>query len=135
MERYTPYTSDSEKHDLLFRFIQYAERQVVLFDALEDAAFTQLNKPAMALNASIDGNRQPSLAVDKDAAATTPQEVRLVLTAHPTQFYTGAVLGIISDLSEALKKDQPQQINALPTPTRPNAFFSTKRSQPHSTKR
>ena len=27
-----------EKTDLLFRFVQYVERQVVLFDALEDAA-------------------------------------------------------------------------------------------------
>ena len=29
--------------DLLFRFVQYIERQVVLFDALEDAAFPKLN--------------------------------------------------------------------------------------------
>ena len=32
-----------EKIDLLFRFVQYAERQVVLFDALEDAAFGETN--------------------------------------------------------------------------------------------
>ena len=30
-----------KRSDLLFRFVQYVERQVVLFDALEDAAFTQ----------------------------------------------------------------------------------------------
>ncbi|RYD75331.1 MAG: hypothetical protein EOP53_16660, partial [Sphingobacteriales bacterium] len=29
--------------DLLFRFIQYIERQVVLFDAVEDASFNKLN--------------------------------------------------------------------------------------------
>src|SRR5258707_15867585 len=33
------YTTDEQKLSLLFRFVQYAERQVVLFDALEDAAF------------------------------------------------------------------------------------------------
>jgi phosphoenolpyruvate carboxylase len=35
----TDYTEEKDKLDLLFRFIQYGERQVVLFDALEDAAF------------------------------------------------------------------------------------------------
>jgi len=33
----------SEKISLLFRFIQYIERQVVLFDAVEDASFSQIN--------------------------------------------------------------------------------------------
>ena len=28
---------------MLFRFIQYIERQVVLFDAVEDASFNKLN--------------------------------------------------------------------------------------------
>jgi phosphoenolpyruvate carboxylase len=30
--------------------------------------------------------------------------VRTVLTAHPTQFYPGSVLGIINDLTEAFVK-------------------------------
>ena len=34
---------ESEKIELLFKFIQYIERQVVLFDAVEDAAFEQIN--------------------------------------------------------------------------------------------
>ena len=29
--------------DLLFNFIQYIERQIVLFDAVEDAAFSEIN--------------------------------------------------------------------------------------------
>ena len=41
--KHTSYKSDKEKLDLLFRFVQYAERQVVLFDALEDAAFRQIH--------------------------------------------------------------------------------------------
>jgi molecular chaperone GrpE (heat shock protein) len=32
-----------EKIDLMFRFIQYVERQIVLFDAIEDAAFPVVN--------------------------------------------------------------------------------------------
>ena len=35
--------SESDKKDFLFRFVQYAERQVVLFDALEDASFSELH--------------------------------------------------------------------------------------------
>ena len=37
--KHTSYTDQKEKLDLLFRFIQFVERQIVLFDALEDAAF------------------------------------------------------------------------------------------------
>jgi len=36
-------TNKDEKISLLFRFIQYIERQVVLFDAVEDASFSQIN--------------------------------------------------------------------------------------------
>src|SRR5688572_4920360 len=42
-QQFTKYTSDHEKKDLLFRFVQYVERQVVLFDALEDAAFKEVH--------------------------------------------------------------------------------------------
>ena len=38
-QRFTPVTDEREKADLLFRFVQYVDGQVVLFDALEDAAF------------------------------------------------------------------------------------------------
>ena len=40
---HTSIKTEAEKMDLLFRFVQYAERQVVLFDALEDAAFHSIN--------------------------------------------------------------------------------------------
>ena len=36
-------SSPSDQADLLFRIIQYVERQVVLVDALEDARYAQLN--------------------------------------------------------------------------------------------
>ena len=32
-------------------------------------------------------------------------KVRIVLTAHPTQFYPGSVLGIITDLTEAIREN------------------------------
>jgi phosphoenolpyruvate carboxylase len=36
-QKQTSYVNEQDKLDLLFRFIQFIERQVVLFDALEDA--------------------------------------------------------------------------------------------------
>src|ERR1700755_2905152 len=41
--KHTSYTSEKDHIDLLFRFVQYVERQVVLFDALEDAAYREIN--------------------------------------------------------------------------------------------
>src|SRR6201996_4491758 len=37
--KHTMLRGEREKADVLFRFVQYVERQIVLFDALEDAAF------------------------------------------------------------------------------------------------
>ena len=42
-DAYQQNPSQEEKINLLFRFIQYIERQVVLFDAIEDAAFPIVN--------------------------------------------------------------------------------------------
>jgi phosphoenolpyruvate carboxylase len=42
-KKHTSFTNEEDKLDLLFRFIQYVERQVVLFDALEDASFRDVN--------------------------------------------------------------------------------------------
>ncbi len=110
--RFTTYTTDGEKIDLLFRFVQYAERQVVLFDALEDAAFNEITdingigslKQLEALIAQ--DNLQPEMAKKLQDFS-----VRLVLTAHPTQFYPGSVLGIIHDLSKALKENKTARVN------------------------
>src|SRR6201995_2205124 len=41
--KHTPAATEREKADVLFRFVQYVERQIVLFDALEDAAFRYVN--------------------------------------------------------------------------------------------
>src|SRR5436190_21197320 len=93
--RHTSYRNEQEKVDLLFRFVQYVERQVVLFDALEDAAFREVNDmngigTLKHLESEImQAGNEPELAAKlKDFA------IRLVLTAHPTQFYPGPVLGI-----------------------------------------
>src|SRR5258705_6811696 len=42
-DKHTPHMNERERLDLMFRFVQYTERQVVLFDALEDASFKEIN--------------------------------------------------------------------------------------------
>lgn len=112
LQQYTNYPAGREQIDLLFRFIQYAERQVVLFDALEDASFESIQdlkgQGTMRHLASevVQQEKQDELAKKVDDFS-----VRLVLTAHPTQFYPGEVLGIINDLSKALVKSDTQHVN------------------------
>src|ERR1700692_1399448 len=42
-DKHTTNATERERADVLFRFVQYVERQIVLFDALEDAAFKDVN--------------------------------------------------------------------------------------------
>ncbi len=112
LKQYTTYTKEQEFIDLLFRFVQYSERQVVLFDALEDAAFNQVND----INGvgTLKHLQSEVLQTQKQEALAEKLKdfsVRLVLTAHPTQFYTGEVLGIINDLSKALTEENAALIN------------------------
>ncbi|MFM7839396.1 MAG: phosphoenolpyruvate carboxylase, partial [Chitinophagaceae bacterium] len=111
-QKHTAYTKDQEKLDLLFRFVQYVERQVVLFDALEDAAFREVND--MNGQGTLKHLESEVLQAGQSAALSKKLNdfsIRLVLTAHPTQFYPGTVLGIINDLSKALSENDATQIN------------------------
>jgi phosphoenolpyruvate carboxylase len=106
LEQYTSYRTEQEQNDLLFRFVQYAERQVVLFDALEEAAFRNTHDmhgigTLKHLSSSVVQAKATGQLIQK----LKDFSVRLVLTAHPTQFYPSNVLGIINDLSKALQDD------------------------------
>jgi len=112
LSQYTTYRKEEESLDLLFRFTQYAERQVVLFDALEDSAFQYVNDLNGAgtlkhLQSEVMQTQKEDQLLDK----LKDFSVRMVLTAHPTQFYTGEVLGIINDLSKALAEENAALIN------------------------
>ncbi|GAA4056040.1 phosphoenolpyruvate carboxylase [Flavobacterium chungnamense] len=113
-KKYLDNVSEEEKIGLMFRFIQYVERQIVLFDAIEDAAFPVVN--------NMEG--KGSLRDVKERADTKElkQElqsfledfnIRTVLTAHPTQFYPGSVLGIITDLTDAIRENDLNKIKEL----------------------
>lgn len=130
-EDFTPNASSEEQFALLFNFIQYTERQVVLFDSIEDAAFDQINDlngkgsiSAFLLRASSEGYM--------DALKKKLQDfsVRVVLTAHPTQFYPGNVLAIINDLEEAIRENRLEHINLLLRQLGKTAFINRQKPTP-----
>ena len=123
--------SPTERHDLLFAFIQYIERQVVLFDAIEDAAFAEVNN--MHGRGTLRYIKEETMGrgkLEELKAYLERFKVRLVLTAHPTQFYPGAVLGIINDLSEAIKNDNLEQIKKLLMQLGKTRFFKKEKPTP-----
>ncbi|MEO6722655.1 MAG: phosphoenolpyruvate carboxylase [Ferruginibacter sp.] len=130
--KHTAYKLPEERLDLLFRFIQYIERQVVLFDALEDAGFKEINDTSGVGTLKhlesevIQHNKQEELKEKLKSFA-----VRLVLTAHPTQFYPGSVLGIINDLSNALAENNAVQINMYLQQLGKTAFFKKQKPTPY----
>ena len=130
-ERFTQGMEGQNKHVLLFGFLKYIERQIVLFDAIEDAGFSYVNNM----------HGRGTLRYIKEATKTNNSfselkeylnrfKVRIVLTAHPTQFYPGSVLGIITDLSEALKNDDLEQIKLLFAQLGKTRFFNKKKPSP-----
>jgi phosphoenolpyruvate carboxylase len=128
----TSFKKQSEKLDLLFRFIQFVERQVVLFDALEDAAFKYVQDTG-----GTGTLKQLELEVSQNKAEKALQKkledfsVEIVLTAHPTQFYPGSVLGIINDLSKALSENNTARINMYLQQLGKTPFFKKEKPTPY----
>ncbi|MFX8660886.1 phosphoenolpyruvate carboxylase, partial [Acinetobacter baumannii] len=57
--------------------------------------------------------------------------IQLVLTAHPTQFYRGAVLGIIHDLSSAINGNNENQIYTYLQQLGRTPFFQHEKPTPY----
>ena len=131
-KKYQARRSAKSQINLLFRFIQYIERQVVLFDAVEDAAFPVVNN--MEGIGTLRNLKETAEAENKKQLLQEYLEtfkVRIVLTAHPTQFYPGTVLGIITDLAKAVKVDNLQEINSLLGQLGKTPFFKDKKPTPY----
>jgi phosphoenolpyruvate carboxylase len=127
-EHYDPET----RHQLLFRFIQYVERQVVLFDSVEDALFEQtheMNGPG-SLKHLLSRLETPELKAQLIEKIKS-FNLRLVLTAHPTQFYPGKVLGIINDLGRVIKGNDLEHIRQLLMQLGKTAFVNRQKPTPY----
>lgn len=130
--KHTTYRLPQERLDLLFRFIQYIERQVVLFDALEDAGFKEVHDTGgVGTLKHLESEVLEHKKKDELKEKLKTFAVRLVLTAHPTQFYPGAVLGIINDLSNALADNNAVQINMYLQQLGKTPFFKKQKPTPY----
>lgn len=131
-EKHTTLKTEEHKVDLLFRFTQYAERQVVLFDALEDAAFKMTHDLHGAGTMKQIESEVIQDGKEKELAKKLKDfSIRLVLTAHPTQFYPDTVLGIIIDLAKALEKNDSLLINTLLQQLGKTPFFKKQKPTPY----
>lgn len=103
-----------DKFDFMFKVIQYVERQIVLFDSIEDCI------------SPYDLEDQDAVLVDTLVNKCDTQEeyqeliqklnefsVRIVLTAHPTQFYRPPVLDIIVKLRKQIKNNAIEKVDSL----------------------
>jgi phosphoenolpyruvate carboxylase len=121
-----------EKFDFLFRVIQFVERQVVLIDALEDATFEALNNlngPGSISSLLIQAKREKKTNTLLEKIKTF--SIRPVLTAHPTQFYPGRVLAIITDLTNAIKRNKTDLIHTYLMQLGMTPFFKKKKPTPY----
>ncbi len=111
---HTQLKTEEEKIDFMFRVIQYVERQVVLYDSVEDSAFSQLIRQENNLSLSdyihlINSKSNKNELLQKLSTFST----RIVFTAHPTQFYSPSVLDIISRLRIFIAKNDINEIDIL----------------------
>jgi phosphoenolpyruvate carboxylase len=109
---YAEIETEKERIDFMFRIIQYVERQVVLYDSVEDAAFPKIHKYTSSLSLKdyfqfVAKNNAWAEIEDKLANFSA----RIVLTAHPTQFYTPSVLNIITNLRSLILGDKIDEID------------------------
>lgn len=111
-DNHTSLRKEEEKIDFMFRVIQYVERQVVLYDSVEDAAFSSMAELENQLSIRDYINRSDSSA-SKDALLEKLSgfSARIVFTAHPTQFYPPSVLNIIDRLRTLITQNDINEID------------------------
>jgi phosphoenolpyruvate carboxylase len=129
---YAPDFDSEQQLDLLFNFIQYIERQVVLFDAIEDAGFSYVNnmhgRGTLRNMKEEASNKQLGDALSEYIKRF---KVRIVLTAHPTQFYPDNVLVIMNELSRAISEDDLDSVKKLLVQLGKTPFYKKEKPSPY----
>lgn len=105
-------TTEQEKIDFMFRVVQYVERQVVLYDSVEDASFNHMK----GFSNDVSLNDFFHVAEKKNSQELLAWKLsefsaRIVFTAHPTQFYPPRVLEIISRLRKLINDNNINEID------------------------
>lgn len=101
IEKHTDIEDETTKYNLLFQMVKYIERQVLLFDCIEDAAFKSFKRGKLT---NLLRNAQ-NTELQYFTESLKSKSVRIVFTAHPTQFYSEKVQLIMGALREAIKKN------------------------------
>lgn len=131
-EKHTEAKTEKEQIDLMFRIIQYVERQVVLFDSIEDAAFLSLhNKSGLGTIRYLYQMAKENNKLEQVREKLKKFAVRVVFTAHPTQFYSNDVQKIIHELRNAIEKDNVAEIDLLLQQLGLTPFVTHKRPTPY----
>lgn len=110
-EQHTTIKSEDEKVDFFFRVIQYVERQVVLFDSVEDARLTTQAGDRSSFPISKFINKLSGDKLKEAKKKLSDFGVRIVFTAHPTQFYPLSVLDIINNLRDQISNNEINSID------------------------
>ncbi len=93
------FNSEDQRIDFMFRIIQYIERQIVLYDSVEDAAFPAIQNLRSEISLKDFINLlKGETDLEEISARLLEFSARIVLTAHPTQFYSHTVLDIMNKL-------------------------------------
>lgn len=125
-------TNKKEIIKFLFKMLQFIERQIVLFDALEDAAFADthdLTGPGSLKNllTNVVHKHQQTAFIKQ----ITKYQIKIVLTAHPTQFYPDTILSILAQLNSALHKNDQRRVSQLLLQLGKTSFKHQKKPTPY----
>lgn len=112
--KHTELQTDDQKTELLFKIIQYIERQVVLFDSIEDAAFAELHSESDSGTVmQLQERATQEHLLEETREKMKNFAIKVVFTAHPTQFYPNSVQRILHDLRSAIMEDSVTEIDML----------------------
>jgi phosphoenolpyruvate carboxylase len=131
LENFFKKNNENDKIENLFKMLQFIERQIVLFDTLEDAAFSDthdLNGPGSLqhLIVRVENTKNQQTFIKKVA----DYQIRIVLTAHPTQFYPKSVLTLLPQLIDVFRKNNINPINELLTQMGKTSFTNRQKPTP-----
>ncbi len=105
-------STEKGKINFMFQVIQYVERQIVLYDSVEDAAYPAIQKLSNDLSFKDFINLLEDKIKPADVSKVLSQfSARIVLTAHPTQFYSHSVLDIINRLRLLILENNINEID------------------------
>ena len=113
-ELHTHYKTEKEKINFMFKVIQYVERQVVLYDSVEDSGFEEIKteNTSQTLRNLLKPESLKLLPYSMEDKLND-FSTRIVFTAHPTQFYPPTVLSIMSTLKKLISKNDITNIDLL----------------------